>query len=161
MCVIALRLKTKLQYWLFLMIIVSVKNLSLRLLLIILTATDNVSQNVLLEYIMMNSIFESTMQVSWIRHLFCREFNVDRVGGVYLLRFYPDLLWETNTDMTQLSSSRYLSITESTRWVLCKAVQWNTHWLLTIGSWLWAFRMSCYRSASVPSGPQYWNVLDS
>ena len=44
--------------------LVSIKNLSLRLLLIILTATDNVSQNVLLEYIMMNSIFESVMQVS-------------------------------------------------------------------------------------------------
>lgn len=42
---------------------VSVKNLSLRLMLIILTATDNVSQNVILEYAMMNSIFEAIMQV--------------------------------------------------------------------------------------------------
>lgn len=47
----------------YLCMAVSVKNLSLRLLLIILTAMDNVSQNAMLEYVMMNSIFEAIMQV--------------------------------------------------------------------------------------------------
>ncbi|XP_065919439.1 armadillo-like helical domain-containing protein 3 [Dysidea avara] len=42
---------------------VSVKNLSLRLLLIFLTAMDSVNKNVMLEYIMMNSVFETLMQI--------------------------------------------------------------------------------------------------
>lgn len=42
---------------------VSVKNLSLRLLLIFITGMDNVNKNVFLEYVMMNSVFETLMQV--------------------------------------------------------------------------------------------------
>uniref|UniRef100_A0A1X7TJB2 Uncharacterized protein n=1 Tax=Amphimedon queenslandica TaxID=400682 RepID=A0A1X7TJB2_AMPQE len=132
---------------------VSVKNLCLKFILIILTSIDNISQNVMLEYFMLNSIFEAL--VSTFFHPDAREHH-GYDAAVALALQYSSSHEEPKSLIGAVTSWKYydmmpaeappakVRISEALLLVLYEAVYLNKHFHSVL---------THTRSVSTPSTP--------